>query len=320
MVLTFSVAIAAYEAASFIGDAVRSALDQDPAPLEVIVCDDGSTDDLSAALAEFGSAVRVIRIPHGGAAAAKNTAAAAASGEFVAFLDADDRYLPGRFAAIAALAMRRPELDVITTDAYFVHEGRRIGRAYSLGHQFALTDQRAAILDRNFVLTGTAVKRSRFGEIGGFDPTIAYASDWDLWLRLILSGSRVGLVPQPLLEYRLHERAMSAQRAAMSRGILETLTRAAARSDLTDAERAILDERRKREAAFLAREEFKESLLAGSPGIRRAAVRLASSSAQPPAARLKALAAMLAPAIGRRRLAAKRQRFFTTAADLRLER
>ncbi len=105
---TFSVVIAAYQAAEFIGNAIESALAQEPPPLEVIVSDDGSTDDLAAAAARFGDAVRLIRIEHGGKAAAKNAGAAVARGDFLAFLDADDRYLPGRLKAIAAAIEREP--------------------------------------------------------------------------------------------------------------------------------------------------------------------------------------------------------------------
>jgi glycosyltransferase involved in cell wall biosynthesis len=318
---TFSVLIAAYESAGFIHDAVQSALDQEPPPLELIVGDDGSTDDLAGALAPFGTAVRVVRIEHAGEAAAKNAAAAAATGHFLAFLDADDRFLPGRLAAIGQLAAEEPDLDVITTDAYLVHDGRVLDRCYGPGHAFAPADQRSAILRTNFVLGLSAVRRSRFVEVGGFDTSVLYTTDWELWIRLIFSGSRVGIVPKPLAEYRLHGASMSARRAAMSRGRLDTLARAAARSDLSDGERAILEETRRREQARLAREMLKQELSNGTrSSARRRALRLLVSADQPFATRLKALASLLAPGTVSRQLQAEDARSFVTVGDRRLQR
>lgn len=318
---TFSVVIAAYQAAGFIGDAVRSALDQDPPPLEVIVCDDGSTDGLLGALTEFGSQVRCVQIDHAGEAAAKNAAAAAGAGDFLAFLDADDRFLPGRLAALGGFAARHPDVDIITTDAYLVHEGRIVGRCYGDGHRFASSNQREAILQRNFVLGLAAVRRTRFAEVGGFDSSILYTTDWELWIRLIFTGSRVAFIPEPLGEYRLHEAAASARRAEMSRGRLETLARAAGRSDLTTNERSIVDETRRRELAVLAREEFKENLLKASPvRARRAAARMVVASSQPASTRIKALAAVIAPGVARRQLRAASKRSFATVGDRRLPR
>jgi glycosyltransferase involved in cell wall biosynthesis len=318
---TFSVVIAAYQASSFIGDALRSALGQEPCPLEVIVGDDGSTDDLAGVLAPFGAAVRVVRIEHAGEAAAKNAAAAAATGEFLAFLDADDRFLPGRLAAIGSLAAARPDLDVITTDAYLVHQGQTVGRCYGAGYRFASTDQRSAILRGNFVLGLSAVRRARFTAVGGFDTTIEYTTDWDLWIRLVFGGSSVGFIPEPLAEYRLHAASMSARRAAMSRGRLDTLAHAAARSDLTPIERAILEDTRAREEARLAREQLKEALASSSrAGARRAALRLAASPGQPPATRVRALATAVVPGIAGRRLRGQEEASFVTVGDRRLER
>jgi glycosyltransferase involved in cell wall biosynthesis len=317
---TFSVIVAAYQAAAFISDAVHSALDQDPRPLEVIIGDDGSTDDLAGALQRFGHAVRRVRISHAGEAAAKNAAAAVARGDFLAFLDADDRFLPGRLSAMAALATERPDLDVITTDAHLVHDGKIVGRCYGPTHPFVATDQRTAILRSNFVLGLAAVRRARFVEIGGFDPAVEYTTDWDLWIRLVLTGSTIGLVPEALAEYRLHEESMSTRRAAMSLGRLTTLARAAARDDLTDFERSVVAAAERIEHAGLARTELRDALIAGNGSARRAALRVAASNAQPPPTRLKALATAVAPGLVARRLRAREEESFVTVGDRRLPR
>jgi hypothetical protein len=318
---TFSVVIAAYQAAGTIGEAVKSALEQDPAPFEVIIGDDGSTDDLAGALAPFGPATRRVLIEHAGEAAAKNAAAAAATGEFLAFLDADDRFLPGRLAAMGALTAARPELDGITTDANLVYEGQVVGRCYGPGNPFASDDQRSAILRRNFVLGLCAIRRSRFNEVGGFDTAIQYTTDWDLWIRLIFAGVSVGFIPEPLAEYHLHTGSLSARRTAMARGRLETLANAAARADLTDEERSVVAASQARERLRLARESLREELISGRTGaVRRAALAIATSAEHPLKERLRALASVAAPGVLARRARADDERWFATVGERRFRR
>ena len=109
--------MAAFQAAETIGEAVESALAQTLPPHEIIICDDGSTDDIGGAIARFGERVRLLRQEHRGPGAAKQTASEAASGEFVVVLDADDTFHPRRLEALGEAAAARPDLDLLTTDA-----------------------------------------------------------------------------------------------------------------------------------------------------------------------------------------------------------
>src|SRR6059058_2829942 len=111
---SFSIIIPVYEAAAFIADAVESALTQTPAPHEVIVCDDGSTDDLRGALAPYIGRINLLHKEHGGVAGTRNLAIRAATGAFVVVLDADNRLLPGYLQALSELAVARPDLDILT--------------------------------------------------------------------------------------------------------------------------------------------------------------------------------------------------------------
>ena len=318
---SFSVVIAAFQAAGFIGGAIESALAQDPAPLEVIVGDDGSTDDLPSAVVPYGAAVRVVRIEHGGEAAAKNAAAGVAQGDFLAFLDADDRFLPGRLQAIAAAIRADPELDLVTTDAHLVHDGEVVGHAYGEGFRFEREQQREAILRGNFILGNAAVRRSRFAQLGGFDVTVVHTTDWEFCIRLILSGSKAGFVAEPLVEYHLHPGSMSAHRVAMSRGRLDTLSRTADRQDLRPSERRILESTREAEESRLARELMKQALLEGNRSdARRAASRVLGSPRQPARARMKALGAVIAPSHVSRLHRLRTERSFATVGDRRFNR
>ena len=207
---TFSVVIPAYQAASTIGQAIESVLAQTRRPHQVIVCDDGSTDDLHGAVEPYLDRIVLVRRENGGGAAALNTAIGHATGDFVAGLDADDAYLPGRIEAVAELAATRPDLDILATNMYFERDGKIVGHMYER-REFPLEDQRRAILDWCF-LFHPAVRRSRLVEIGGFDTDLRIAYDWDCWLRLILSGSRAGLVEEPLTRYRLVSGSLSDDR------------------------------------------------------------------------------------------------------------
>ena len=195
---TFSIVIPAYQAAGTIARAVRSALAQTLPAHEVIVVDDGSTDDLEGALVPFDDQIKLLRKENGGAASARNAGTMAASGDFVAVLDADDAFDRRRLVVLAQLAALRPDLDLVTTDTRFVVGGKPVGTFYA-HNRFEIDDQRTAILGSCFVGGWAAVRRSRLHEIGGFDERLRIAHDWDCWLRLILDGSRAGLVARALL-------------------------------------------------------------------------------------------------------------------------
>ncbi len=98
-----------------------------------------------------------------------------------------------------------------------------------------------AILQQNFVSTMSLFPRSLFDSLGGFSEDLHRAEDWDFWARAIFSGGRVSLQPEPLSLYRWSASSLSADHADMDRSVNEVLSRLAARSDLTEQERAYLD-------------------------------------------------------------------------------
>jgi glycosyltransferase involved in cell wall biosynthesis len=236
---TFSIVTSAYQSASTVGGAVASALAQTRPALEVIVCDDGSTDDIDGALAPYRGRIRILRKPNGGGASALNHAARAARGEFVAILDADDVYHPRRLQALGELAAARPDLDILTSDAYVEMDGRIVGR-FNHATPFVVDDQRTGIFRSCFVGGWPAVRRNRVLAAGGWDESFRIAYDWDCWLRLILAGARVGLVDEPLMSYRVHDGALSSDRIASLLERVALLERARRHPSLTRAERRYL--------------------------------------------------------------------------------
>src|SRR5262249_49874193 len=135
---------------------------------EVIVVDDGSTDDLEQALQPFAAQIAVISKRNGGGASALNAGADAASGEFMAILDADDAYDPRRLEALAYLARLRPDLDLITTDARFFVRGESAG-SFAENTPFETVGQRTAIFESCFVGGWPALRLASLHAIGGFN-------------------------------------------------------------------------------------------------------------------------------------------------------
>jgi glycosyltransferase involved in cell wall biosynthesis len=316
-----SVIIAAYQAADTVGEAIESALTQTRPPHEIVVCDDGSTDDLERAVDPYRERIVFLTKPHGGEGSAKNAAARAATGEFVAILDADDVYLPGRLEALAELSSERPDLDILTTDAYLEAEGEVVRRAYDETWAFEVADQRRAILERNFVFGHAAVRRSMLLGAQGFDESIRWTTDWECWLRLIFAGSRAGLVDEPLSRYRLHERALSSRRAAMLRGRVMTLEKASAHAmdlGLTSGERETLARSIALHRRLAAVEEAREALHGEDPTARRRALAIATGRGYSMPTRLKAAAAGLSPGLARRLMLRRRRHEWVGAAGIRV--
>jgi glycosyltransferase involved in cell wall biosynthesis len=209
----------AYNAERWLGDALESVLAQTYAPIETIVVDDGSTDGTPGVVARFGERIVGLRQPNAGPAAALNRGMLASSGEYLAFLDADDLWPPrkldlqmARFRAVPELAACYGLVQNFWVDSVKIEvEALR-------GHR---------ILDPvPGLVTGTLLaRRSTFGRLGPFvDQRHAYALDWALRLRH--GGLLHEVLEEVLLLRRYHERNMSRDGGARSREqVLDLLKR-----------------------------------------------------------------------------------------------
>jgi hypothetical protein len=292
---TFSVVIPAYQAATTVAGAIRSALDQTTPAQEVIVCDDGSTDGLDRALEPYADRVTVLRKEHGGAASARNHGLRAASGDFVVYLDSDDVLLARFIESLAELGAAQPDLDLLSTDAMFEVDGQVAGRFYE-ENRFETDDQRTAIIHSCFV-GWPAARRERLLAAGGFDESLVVAHDWDAWMRLILDGARAGLVAEPLLRYRVGPGSLTAARAASLRERVTVLAKVARDPSLTREERATLAEQRRtaeRRALFA---ETREAVVERRGEARRRGLALAVARNSGLRGSVLGAAAVLAPGL-----------------------
>lgn len=295
---SFSIVIATYDSAATIAAAVESALAQTLPPLEVIVSDDGSTDDTAAALEPYRGRITYLRTEHGGVASAHNAALEIARGEFVAILDADDAYAPERLEALADLAAERPDLDLLCTDLVFEVDGEVAGR-FEQSCPFEVLDQRAAILERCFC-AAPAVRREALLDIGGYDVSLRSGSDWECAIRLIHAGATAGLVDEPLYRYRMRSDSLTADRVATLRERVGFLERLAAGDGLRQAEREALERSlaAQRKAWLLTKTEA--SLRARDATARRDALTLARSRGAGAWPRAAGLAAAVVPGLAAR--------------------
>lgn len=220
-----SVIIPTYNRSAFVRACVGSLRACGVPGLEIIVVDDGSTDDTAQVVAELEGVVYLTQ-KNAGPAAARNLGFAHSSGRYVAFLDCDDLWLPGVAGQVVGLFDRHPGVDVIFSDAKMGNEkdGYRLfvevgGQAafFELPHRepepgFRVLEpmpffRRMAV--RNPVFIGaTVMRREAFARAGMFDPELCGAADWELWLRMA-SEMTFGYWPGPLAVYTRHDDCMS---------------------------------------------------------------------------------------------------------------
>ncbi len=202
-----SVVIPAKNVAAYIGETLASALAQSQVG-EVIVVDDGSTDNTVAiVLAIRDSRVRLMTNDSAGVSAARNLGARYASGEWLLFLDADDRLRSGAVAALLTAARGAPRAVLIYGDYNTIDsKGRQIGRRGLLkGRRKPSGDVLTRLAAGNFIVNGgiALARAEAFRAVGGFDTSLRYCEDWHCWCRLAAIGE-FEFAPQLLLDYRLH--------------------------------------------------------------------------------------------------------------------
>jgi len=220
-----SVIIPAYNAADFIGETVDSALGQTHRDLEVIVVNDGSTDDTVERLRPYGDRIQILELTNGGVARARNAGVTRAAGSWIAFLDADDLWAPDKI-----------ERQLAHSDAPLRYTNRlNIGARGDLPELQSLVTPmydgdlfETLMLEGNFITTSSVMlRRELFEQMNGYFTGLNGTEDWDLWLR-IAERHRIGLLAEPLISYRFHPGGLSRNYIKMGRERHQVIARALA--------------------------------------------------------------------------------------------
>ncbi len=246
-----SVVMAAYNRARTVRSAVASALNQTQECLEVIVVDDGSSDNTVDIVESIQDPrVRLVSCSHRGPSAARNAGIAEARGECVGFLDSDDLWLPTYVEhAVGALQTARNP-GFAYTDAYvFDGASGRVRRGTSMAAPDPPPADRdmflLALLKRNFVFTAATVPATVLSEVGGYDEKLAMCEEYDLWLRILIKGYDPAWMGGPLALYRMHHGQYSRQGLTMWRTFAAVLQGLPAEAMPSDEHRRVLLERRR---------------------------------------------------------------------------
>lgn len=178
-----SVIIPSYNRAKFLGRAIDSVLAQTFQNFELIVVDDGSSDQTPEVFEEYQNRLQALSIPHSGVSAARNRGIEEAGGEFIALLDSDDSWLPEKLAVQIDFFTRNPSARICQTGETWYRRGKRVNSGKR--HQKPSGDIFYPSLKLCLVSPSTVmIRRDLFDEVGLFDESLPACEDYDLWLRV----------------------------------------------------------------------------------------------------------------------------------------
>jgi len=242
-----SVVIPTYNRAAYIGEAIRSVLAQTYPSVEIIVADDGSTDNTQQVVADFGDSVTYVPLPHRGQpAATRNGGLRVARGDFVAFLDSDDLFFPDKLVTQVAAFGAHPEAGLVYSNVYFFREDPSQPTVHALDGLPSPSGDAFADLLRGNVLAPQAVmlRRACLETVGVFDenPDFFAVEDYDLFLRVAAMFPAI-YVPGDVAAVRRHSESISRDAANLrSRFILVLQKMEAMYPDLVRQHRDALNE------------------------------------------------------------------------------
>ena len=195
-----SVIVVCHNYGRFLAGAIDSALAQTYSPIEVLVIDDGSTDDSVEVAKRYEPRIRLLTQPNRGVERTVNRAVAEATGELFCFLSADDEFEPTYVAVLMDVLRRRAGVDFAYTRARF------FGAKAGLTRTFPFSPYHI-VRRLNYVNGCALMRRSDFLAVGGYSEDLGDIGldDWDFWLKMIQAGKRGAYVRRPLLRWRRHE-------------------------------------------------------------------------------------------------------------------
>lgn len=288
---TFTIAMPAYNSSQTIGAAIRSVLAQTRSDFELIVVDDGSSDDTTAQVARFeDERVRLVRQENSGPGAARNLAIIAGRGRYVSMLDSDDLWLPTYLESMAAVLDVHPDVGLAYTDAWVLDDAtRRIRRTTAMHYQHPPRDPPrdpleflGLLLKRgNFVFTSTTVRHTALEQVGLFEAALKPAEDFGLWLRIVAGGFHAMRTPGNLAVYRKRPGSLSTNEAAILEGERDAVRRVVEECEVPEWIRALAQDRLRKLDLRLAGLGDETGLMPSLARARARAVRIKAALVEP---------------------------------------
>lgn len=210
-----SVIIPTFNCARFLGRAIESALTQTYTDHEIVVVDDGSTDDTADVLSRFEQRVTCLRQSNRGVTPARYFALSHSSGELIAYLDADDVWYPEKLEMQVAFLDAHAECGIVHTDVTIIDEiDRTLHRRFNVetGRPVPRGAGVTELLQHNHIELPTVVQRRQCLERIGFDERVGGAGDYLQWILTVMEGLAIGYLDEPLTMYRRRRDSMQTNR------------------------------------------------------------------------------------------------------------
>ncbi len=244
-----SVVIPAYRASAYICEALDSVCAQAQPPGEIIVVNDGSpdTDALEQVLARYPDRITYLKKENGGVSSARNAGIRAARGKWLAFLDADDIWMPNYLEVQLAYLREHPGTDMVFPNCQYFGGGSLDGQLTMDLTPFdgEITFEKA-LAGECVIAYCALVRREIVIRAGLFDTTLKGSEDFNLWLRILKLGGRIGYHRIPLYRYRRHESSLTTDSVWMLKRILESLQRSEETIEMTPEERRAAERHRRK--------------------------------------------------------------------------
>ena len=228
-----SVIIPAYNGDRYIGEAIDSILSQTYSDYEIIVVDDGSTDSTRQVIEQYGSKIQYLSQTNQGVAASRNLGLTQAKGEYVAFLDQDDIFLPHKLASQVALLEQNPSLGIANSGWQIANQQGNVNAAVEPWKEIPELNLTNLIIWKPVFLGAMLFRRSWLERTEGFDTTLEQTPDVDLVLRLTAMGATAAWVKQTTVKYRQHEANASRNTLLQAQELDQILERFFTQSNLS---------------------------------------------------------------------------------------
>ncbi len=309
---TVSVIIPAYNTASYIGEALESVFHQDFTDYETIVVNDGSPDtqELERSLEPFMERIIYLKQENRGPGGARNTGILKARGEYVAFLDGDDLWLPTYLSRQIELLSKDPSPDMVYADALLTGDSPLAGRTFMqiCPSRGAATFESLLSWDCTVITSCVVARREALIDAGLFDARFYYCEDFDLWLRLAHSGGRIAYQPEVLAHHRLHGASLCANESRQLEGEIGVYEKWLREPELSEEMKRLAESQMKHRRAELEIARGKQKLLEGEYDAARACFSRANDFFHRPKLSFTLVGLRLAPQLFRRFYDLRQQR------------